>query len=150
MQRNNRRQNGLIRVLSLLFIVFSVFSISVYQADCAGDESGGDSNDIWHIAGADSDSAPYDLTEFRDKVGEIYNLAIKISIPCGAVSFAFGAFRLLTGDEKAMEKGKNQMIFTVVAVAAIILLPLVVRAGIELGRTYGWTPPSIQPGAETT
>lgn len=147
MQRNNRRQAVMLRALSLLFIVFSVLSISIYQAECAGDATGDSGNDIWHIAGADQGDAPYDLTEFRDKVGEIYALAVKISIPCGAVSFAFGAFRLLTGDEKAMEKGKNQMIFTVIAVAAIILLPLVIRAGIDLGRTYGWTPPSIQSGS---
>lgn len=144
MHKSNKTQEVLIRLTALLFVVFSVFSLSLYHADCADGEDSNSNNDIWHVEGMDKEAIPYDLTAFRDKVGEIYNLAVKISIPCGAIAFSAGAFRLLTGDEKAMEKGKSQMIFTLVAIAAIILLPVVVKAGIELGSTYGWKPPTIQ------
>lgn len=136
MLKENLRSIYATRVISVVFVILSIFLFSVYRAECAA------GNDIWIVQGEDSGDAPYDLTEYKHKIGEIYNMFVTISCPCAAVAFAIGALMLLTGDEKTMAKGKRQMIFCLAALAAIIFLPVAVNAGMSLGYTYGWTPPA--------
>lgn len=124
------------RVIPVLLMVLLVLSGSVVRAECAGE-----TGNIW-VSPGQSNSETYDLSEYGNKIREIYNMFVAIAIPCGAVSVAFGAFRLLSGDEKMMAKGKRQIAMTIIAIAAIILLPLAIKEGINLGMANGWTPPT--------
>lgn len=78
------------------------------------------------------------VPEFGDKVHNYYNLATKIALPLGAVSFAMGAFRCILGTDKAAEGGKKQMIWTAAAVAALFIVPAVVSLGASLGEGHDW------------
>lgn len=76
---------------------------------------------------------------YSSKVWEIYSIGRKISLPLAAISFAMGAFKML-GDEKSMAAGRKQLFITLLAVAALIILPSVVKLGLDIGQTYGWNP----------
>lgn len=124
----------LLFILRILICCIAVSSCGT-QALCAGNDN------LWVIESEEPGGETYDLSEYGEKIGEIYRLAEILAIPCGAVAFAFGAFKMLNGDEKSMETGKRQMIFAAIAIAVVLLLPLAVRSGVDLGRQYGWSPP---------
>lgn len=77
--------------------------------------------------------------DYSSKVWEIYSIGRVISLPLAGGSFAMGAFKML-GDEKTMAAGRKQLIITLLAVAALIILPSVVKLGLDIGQTYGWDP----------
>lgn len=77
--------------------------------------------------------------EYSSEVWEIYSIGRVISLPLAAVSVAMGAFKML-GDEKSMAAGRKQIFITLLAVAALIILPSVVKLGLDIGQTYGWDP----------
>lgn len=78
-------------------------------------------------------------TAYSSKVWSIYNIACVISLPLGAISIATAAFKML-GDEKTMEAGKKQILITVLTVAALYILPSVIKMGVDLGYQYRWNP----------
>lgn len=84
-------------------------------------------------------SGEYDLTRFGGVIQSIYNAVLTLCVPIGAISFTTAGFRLL-GNEKSAEAGKKQLVITVMAVAAICILPAIVMLGINIGQDYGWDP----------
>ena len=76
---------------------------------------------------------------YSEKVWEAYTVGRAVSLPLATVSFAMGAYKML-GDEKTAAAGRKQLYLTLMAVAAMIILPSVILMGIELGKRYGWNP----------
>ena len=87
-----------------------------------------------------NDGQSYDLTEFGNAVQTVYNIAKVIMLPLGSVAVAFGAFRWLTSSEDEAGKAKRQIIFGLLAVVAIILLPIIAKMGVDIGKQYAWEP----------
>lgn len=93
-------------------------------------------------SGSDGQGNTWDLGEFADQLKTIYTIFSNISLPCGAVSFAFGAYKLMLGDERLKEpsKGKKQMQLSILAVVAIQVLPAVISFAFSLVSGYQWDP----------
>lgn len=128
---NNKAYGRWARLFVVVLLIPLVFGFCIARASCA----------TWTAENEIAGEAPYDLTEYGDGVGDVYEMLVNIAFPLAAVSFAAGAFRMITGGERDIESGQKQMIMTLLALAAIIMLPLAVKAGMTLGKTYGWSPP---------
>lgn len=98
------------------------------------------STDISFASGSHWTGTNWDLTEFASQVREIYRIMLNVVVPCAAVVFAYGAFRLLMGDQQEASKGKATMKYALIAIAVIYLTPTIISVGIRLGSTYGWHP----------
>lgn len=125
-----------IRVIILVTIGLLICLSSISQGMCAND-----SDNIWIIENENEGKPAYDLSMFGDKVGEVYELVLKIATPCAVIPFAMGAYKMLTGNDQDMKAGQKQMKLVLMALAALYLLPIVVRAGIDIGDAYKWSPP---------
>lgn len=82
-----------------------------------------------------------ELQKYGKQIEKIYNLFTAVALPCACVCFAFGAFKMLMGDEKEASTGKTIMKFAILGIFAILVLPSAIGIGIDVGKTYGWTPP---------
>lgn len=93
-------------------------------------------------SGSDEAGNAWDLQDYAAQWQDIYSMVAAISIPMGAVSFAFGAYKVMLGNEKLKEIdiGKKQMQITVIAVAAIQVLPAVITFAYGLVSGYQWDP----------
>ena len=78
-------------------------------------------------------------SDYSAKIWEAYTVGRVICLPLAAVSVGMSAFKLL-GDEKSQAVGKKQFYITLMAVAAMYILPYVIKLGVDLGKTYGWNP----------
>lgn len=98
----------------------------------------------------DPESLADDTADWENGIEEVYETAKIISIPLAAVSFATAAMKMLglgiwsakQGDRE-MDSGKRQLIFTVLAVAALWLLPSVISLGVNLGKGHEWDPTAL-------
>ena len=90
--------------------------------------SGTHANDSW------------DLTGFLDRIMDIYNLIKAICAPLAVCSIAGGGFEVLFGNEQEQSKGMARIKYTLMAVAAIFLLPAVINIGYDLAKNFMWDP----------
>lgn len=80
-------------------------------------------------------------SDFLRAISDYYEAAIEVALPLAALSIAVSAFRvLIENTDKAFEKAKAQVKYTLIAIVILILLPSFVAAGIRLGDRYGWNP----------
>lgn len=87
-----------------------------------------------------------DLTEMKAAFLSVWKMMCNVAYPLATVGFTCSAVQMMmVGDEKAGAKAKKQMIYCLAAVAALLVLPIVVEAGVEVGLNYGWDPSSIAP-----
>ena len=124
---NNKANSRWLRLFVVALVIPLVFGFCISRATCA----------TWTVENEVAGEADYDLTEYGNGVGDTYNMLVTLA----AASFAAGAFRMVTGGEREVEAGQKQMLYTLLALATIILLPLAVKAGMDLGKAYGWSPP---------
>lgn len=117
-------------IVALIMIPFAL-ALSISHASCA----------TWSLEDELAGGTEHELAEYRDSVRDTYGILVQIAYPLAAISFAAGAFRMITGGEREVEAGQKQMFYTLLALAAIILMPYAVEAGMNLGKTYGWSPP---------
>lgn len=82
----------------------------------------------------------WDLDDFGTSINGVYEVFRNISVPIAAVAVAYNAFLILTGSAKEMEMCKARIKLIVLAEIAICFVPLVIKAGISLGESYGWNP----------
>lgn len=80
------------------------------------------------------------VKDYENAVQTVYTLGCTIALPLAAVAVAFGAFRMVTGDEDSVRKGKRDIVLAVLAVVAIMLLPRFVNMGVSTGREHAWEP----------
>ena len=78
-------------------------------------------------------------SDYSTKIWEVYSVGRVVCLPLAAVSVGMSAFKLL-GDEKSQTVGKKQFYITLMAVAAMYILPYVIKLGVDLGKTYAWNP----------
>mgnify|MGYP005806396399 FL=1 len=90
--------------------------------------SGTHANDSW------------DLTGFLDRIMDVYNLIKAICAPLAVCSIAGGGFEVLFGNEQEQSKGMARIKYTLMAVAAIFLLPGVINIGYDLAKNFMWDP----------
>jgi hypothetical protein len=90
--------------------------------------SGTHANDSW------------DLTGFLDRIMDVYNLIKAICAPLAVCSIAGGGFEVLFGNEQEQSKGMARIKYTLMAVAAIFLLPAVINIGYDLAKNFMWDP----------
>lgn len=90
--------------------------------------SGTHANDSW------------DLTGFLDRIMDAYNLIKAICAPLAVCSIAGGGFEVLFGNEQEQSKGMARIKYTLMAVAAIFLLPAVINIGYDLAKNFMWDP----------
>lgn len=89
-----------------------------------------------------------------DSWNNILRLVYGIMLGAGALSVAVGGVMMLLGflfhgDEKDQRKtfdqGKRVAIYAGLTVAALLLLPLIVKGAVSLFKQFEWTPPAPQP-----
>lgn len=90
--------------------------------------------------GGTSFSRDWDMGEFGEAVEGLYSTFQKISIPIGAVALAYCAFSAFLGSEKEIEMAKAHGKLIIMAVIAIIALPLVMKFAMEVMSGYQWDP----------
>lgn len=98
-----------------------------------------------YYTGTDETGRQYDVTDFASGIHAVYNIARVVAIALAAVAAAAGALQMLAGNEEAASKGRTQIIMAALVIAALALLPTVVKFGVDVGRQYGWTP-TIEEG----
>lgn len=80
-------------------------------------------------------------SDFLRAISVYYREAIDIALPMAALSIAVSSFRILIENtDKAFEKAKAQVKYTLIAVVVLILIPSFVAAGVSFGERYGWNP----------
>lgn len=95
---------------------------------------------ICHAEAAGDGSSGVTLSsDYSTKIWEAYTIGRVICLPLAAVSVAISAYKLL-GDEKSQAVGKKQLTITLLAVAAMYILPYAIKLGVDLGKAYGWDP----------
>lgn len=83
----------------------------------------------------------WDLTDMQKMLKDIYyNIVLKVALCAGTISFVFGGYKMMLGDEKEAGQGKKQMQVTIMAIIAIHLLPLAVEFGYSVVQNYQWDP----------
>lgn len=92
------------------------------------------------VKGTSEAGHEYDLTEFLKMAENVYDIVVKIAIPCAAVSLALAGLRMLFGTSDELSKAKSQIIITLVAIASILLIPPFVYMGVQMGSNYAWQP----------
>ncbi len=90
--------------------------------------SGTHANDNWNLTG------------FLDRIMDVYNLIKAICAPLAVCSIAGGGFEVLFGNEQEQSKGIARIKYTLMAVAAIFLLPAVINIGYDLAKNFMWDP----------
>lgn len=71
---------------------------------------------------------------------EIYNIIKIIALPLGTVGVAICAIKMFFGGDDSAQKAKKTLIIIASAIAAILLLPLAVKAGADIGAKNKWDP----------
>ena len=73
------------------------------------------------------------------EINSVYRIFRSVSIAAGTVSFAIGAIRLMIAatDSDEAQRAKKQMLYTLLAVAALVLLPTVIRWSISAAKSAG-------------
>lgn len=71
---------------------------------------------------------------------EIYNIIKVIALPLGAVGMAICAIKMFFGGDDSAQKAKKTLIIIASAMAAILLLPIAVKAGTDIGAKNKWDP----------
>lgn len=94
-------------------------------------------SDVWSGTYANAD---WDLTGLLDRIMAVYNLIKAICAPLAVCSIAGGGFEILFGNEQEQSKGMTRIKFTLMAVAAIFLLPAVINIGYDLAKNFMWDP----------
>lgn len=92
------------------------------------------------VKGTSEAGHEYDLTEFLKMAENVYDIVVKIAIPCAAVSLALAGLRMLFGTSEELSRAKSQIIITLVAIASILLIPPFVYMGVQMGSNYAWQP----------
>lgn len=92
------------------------------------------------VKGTSEAGHEYDLTEFLKMAENVYDIVVKIAIPCAAVSLALAGLRMLFGTSEELSRAKSQIIITLVAIASILLIPPFVYMGVQMGSNHAWQP----------
>lgn len=124
--KENIKKEQYLRIITSF--LFTIFIMCIYISFASGDYWAGDG---------------YDLTSYREKIENLYNIAKAVVLPLAAVSAAAGGYKMLSGDENSANSGKKQIKITLLAVAVFFCIPLIVSFGIELGQNHGWQPPDV-------
>ncbi len=85
-------------------------------------------------------NANWDLTSLLDRIMDVYNLIKAICAPLAVCSIAGGGFEVLFGNEQEQSKGMARIKYTLMAVAAIFLLPAAINIGYDLAKNFMWDP----------
>lgn len=83
------------------------------------------------------------MVELSSKFARAYSLLVNISLACAVVGLAVSALELLIADmmsEMELQKMKRRIAVTAIAIAAIYLLPTVVKMGLSIGQALQWNP----------
>lgn len=128
---NNKANGRWLRLFVVALLIPLVFGFCISRATCA----------TWTVENEVAGEPAYDLTEYGSGVRDTYAMLVNIAYPLAAIAFAAGAFRMITGGDREVEAGQKQMIYTLLALVAILLMPYAVEAGMRLGKMYGWSPP---------
>lgn len=76
----------------------------------------------------------------------VFNTILVIGRVCSVVVLAFGGIEFMIANgaknqyEQKLEKAKTRIIYALIALAALYLLPAMVRMGIDIGKAYRWNP----------
>jgi len=93
------------------------------------------------MTGDTLDGQSWSMVEWWKEIQVAYNSFRSISLGLGTVSVALGAMNIMmNSDEKKQAQGKEQIKITIIAVAAIFLLPLFIQWGFELISGHQWDP----------
>lgn len=118
------KRSAVIRVCTFLLVVVMATSFAYAGIPMTGyDEDG---NEAW------------DLSEWWETNGKVYDIFARITSALGTVSFVIGGIKAMASDESASKKGLAQMKYSLIAVAAIQLLPVVIMLGFELAEPFMW------------
>lgn len=82
----------------------------------------------------------WDMSEFLARIMDAYNLIKAICAPLAVCSIAGGGFEVLFGNEQEQGKGLSRIKYTLMAVAAIFLLPVAINIGFDLAKNFMWDP----------
>lgn len=82
----------------------------------------------------------WDMSEFLDRIMAAYNLIKAICAPLAVCSIAGSGFEVLFGNEQEQAKGLARIKYTLMAVAAIFLLPVAINIGFDLAKNFMWDP----------
>lgn len=82
----------------------------------------------------------WDMSGFLDRIMDIYNLIKAICAPLAVCSIAGAGFEVLFGNEQEQAKGMARIKYTLMAVAAIFLLPAAINIGYDLAKNFMWDP----------
>lgn len=87
-----------------------------------------------------------DLTEMKTAFESVWKMMCNIAYPLATVGIIWSATKMMmVGDEKDGARARKQMVYCLLTVAALLILPVVVEVGIDIGLNYGWDPASIAP-----
>lgn len=111
-------------------VTFCVFAVICFSSPA-------NASNVWSGTYA---SADWDLTGLLDRIMDIYNLIKAICAPLAVCSIAGGGFEVLFGNEQEQSKGVARIKYTLMAVAAIFLLPAAINIGYDLAKNFMWDP----------
>lgn len=111
-------------------VTFYVFAVICFSSPA-------NASNIWTGTYASTD---WDLTGLLDRIMDVYNLIKAICAPLAVCSIAGGGFEVLFGNEQEQSKGMARIKYTLMAVAAIFLLPAAINIGYDLAKNFMWDP----------
>lgn len=85
-------------------------------------------------------------TKFMGEIRTVYTTMLNVARVCAAVSVAFGGLKLLLANgeknayEQKIEKAKYQIFYSILALAALYMIPAAVQWGVDIGKTVRWNP----------
>lgn len=80
---------------------------------------------------------------FLELTAGLHHVILGIAFPTCALWFAVSAFLMITGDEKKVSKAKTQMLYSCIALALLLMLPVLFDGAANFSETMngGWKPP---------
>lgn len=129
--RGRRSRHRFAIALLLLLLVI----LCVQPASAAGIWQGIYDGQVWSMDG------------FRIRIMKVYNLFKAICAPLAVCSIAAGGFEVLLGSESDQAKGIARIKFTLMAVVALYLLPVIINFGYDIAKNFIWDPyhPQVTP-----
>ena len=115
----NRKNVKKMRVWIIISLIISIAASPIYAGN------------LWR-------TDDYDLTDFSEKMEEIYSLAQKLVLAAGCIGVALGGWKCITGGQDQFQKGIQIALASVISVAVLLILPVVIRYGMDLGKEFGW------------